>query len=39
MNPIKGSTIESANLSRVVSKIKSGLPFGTISAFRFFKPE
>ncbi|EMH44569.1 hypothetical protein HMPREF1431_00105 [Helicobacter pylori GAMchJs106B] len=39
MNPIKGSTIESANLSRVVSKIKSGLPFGTISAFRPFKPE
>lgn len=40
MNLIKGSTIESANLSRVVSKIKSGLPFGTIiSAFRPFKPE
>ncbi|NHA58133.1 hypothetical protein [Helicobacter pylori] len=39
MNPIKGSTIESTNLSRVVSKIKSGLPFGTISAFRPFKPE
>ncbi len=36
---IKGSTIESTNLSRVVSKIKSGLPFGTISAFRPFKPE
>ncbi|MGL2792013.1 hypothetical protein ACQJ84_06420 [Helicobacter pylori] len=39
MNPIKGSTIESANLSRVVSKIKNRLPFGTISAFRPFKPE
>ncbi|WRA89530.1 hypothetical protein E5L40_00165 [Helicobacter pylori] len=34
---IKGSTIESANLSRVVNKIASGLPFGTISAFRPFK--
>ncbi|WRB06905.1 hypothetical protein KVL72_04940 [Helicobacter pylori] len=39
MNPIRGSTIESTNLSRVVSRIKSGLPFGTISAFRPFKPE
>ncbi|GAA7595269.1 hypothetical protein ckin49_05770 [Helicobacter pylori] len=39
MNLIKGSTIESANLSRVVSKIKNGLPFGTISVFRPFKPE
>ncbi|GAA8359721.1 hypothetical protein HpDR37_19740 [Helicobacter pylori] len=28
MNLIKGSTIESANLSRVVSKIKNGLPLG-----------
>ncbi len=28
MNPIKGSAIESVNLSRVVSKIKSGLPLG-----------
>ncbi len=35
---IKGSTIESANLNRIVNKIKSGLPFGTISAFRVFKP-
>ncbi|WQW51022.1 hypothetical protein KVL71_00160 [Helicobacter pylori] len=35
---IKGSTIESANLNRIVNKIKSGLPFGTISAFRPFKP-
>ncbi|WRC40363.1 hypothetical protein E5L16_00160 [Helicobacter pylori] len=35
---IKGSTIESANLNSIVNKIKSGLPFGTISAFRPFKP-
>ncbi len=35
---IKGSTIESTNLNRIVNKIKSGLPFGTISAFRVFKP-
>ncbi|MCQ2844896.1 hypothetical protein JT251_06970 [Helicobacter pylori] len=35
---IKASTIESANLSSIVNKIKSGLPFGTISAFRVFKP-
>ncbi|MGN8485107.1 hypothetical protein ACR9LN_00955 [Helicobacter pylori] len=35
---IKGSTIESASLNRIVNKIKSGLPFGTISAFRVFKP-
>ncbi|WQT11947.1 hypothetical protein E5A83_00160 [Helicobacter pylori] len=35
---IKGSTIESPNLNRIVNKIKSGLPFGTISAFRPFKP-
>ncbi|WQT00417.1 hypothetical protein E5D88_00160 [Helicobacter pylori] len=34
---IKGSTIESVNLNRIVNKIKSGLPFGTISAFRPFK--
>ncbi|MGL2786718.1 hypothetical protein ACQJ9O_01500 [Helicobacter pylori] len=34
---IKGSTIESANLNSIVNKIKSGLPFGTISAFRLFK--
>ncbi|WRE29073.1 hypothetical protein KVE92_00160 [Helicobacter pylori] len=34
---IKGSTIESANLNSIVNKIKSGLPFGTISAFRPFK--
>ncbi len=36
---IKGSTIESANLVRIVNKIKSGLPFGTISAFRPFKDD
>ncbi|WRB27385.1 hypothetical protein KVK01_00160 [Helicobacter pylori] len=35
---IKGSTIESSNLNSIVNKIKSGLPFGTISAFRVFKP-
>ncbi|WP_000926153.1 hypothetical protein [Helicobacter pylori] len=34
---IKGSTIESSNLLSIVNKIKSGLPFGTISAFRPFK--
>ncbi len=34
---IKGSTIESSNLNSIVNKIKSGLPFGTISAFRPFK--
>ncbi len=34
---IEGSTIESANLNSIVNKIKSGLPFGTISAFRPFK--
>ncbi|MCQ2626441.1 hypothetical protein JT216_01025 [Helicobacter pylori] len=35
---IKGSTIEITNLNSIVNKIKSGLPFGTISAFRPFKP-
>ncbi len=35
---IKGSTIESTSLNSIVNKIKSGLPFGTISAFRVFKP-
>ncbi|WQW46798.1 hypothetical protein KVL14_00160 [Helicobacter pylori] len=35
---IKGSTIENASLNSIVNKIKSGLPFGTISAFRPFKP-
>lgn len=34
---IKGSTIESSNLNNILKKIKSGLPFGTISAFRPFK--
>ncbi|MGL2547090.1 hypothetical protein ACOWOL_00440 [Helicobacter pylori] len=34
---IKGSTIESANLNSILKKIKSGLPFGTISAVRHFK--
>ncbi len=34
---IKGSTIEASNLNSIVNKIKSGLPFGTISAFRPFK--
>ncbi|BDO45637.1 hypothetical protein [Helicobacter pylori] len=34
---IKGSTIESTSLNSIVNKIKSGLPFGTISAFRPFK--
>ncbi|EPZ97978.1 hypothetical protein E5L04_06570 [Helicobacter pylori] len=34
---IKDSTIESASLNSIVKKIKSGLPFGTISAFRPFK--
>ncbi len=35
---IKGSTIEATSLNSIVNKIKSGLPFGTISAFRPFKP-
>ncbi|WQW69114.1 hypothetical protein KVM29_05465 [Helicobacter pylori] len=35
---IKGSTTEISNLISIVNKIKSGLPFGTISAFRPFKP-
>ncbi len=34
---IKGSTIESTSLNSIVNKIKSGLSFGTISAFRPFK--
>nr|WP_254870764.1 hypothetical protein [Helicobacter pylori] len=33
----KGSTIESSNLISIYKKIASGLPFGTISAFRPFK--
>ncbi|GAA7252747.1 hypothetical protein ID0475_00970 [Helicobacter pylori] len=35
---IKGSTIGSSNLISIYKKIASGLPFGTISAFRPFKP-
>ncbi|QQX47078.1 hypothetical protein [Helicobacter pylori] len=35
---IKASTIESSNLNSIYKKIASGLPFGTISAFRVFKP-
>ncbi|GAA9102462.1 hypothetical protein HpHA157_05660 [Helicobacter pylori] len=34
---IKGSTIEATSLGNILKKIKSGLPFGTISAFRPFK--
>ncbi|WRE78548.1 hypothetical protein KVD39_00160 [Helicobacter pylori] len=34
---IKASTIEATSLNSIVNKIKSGLPFGTISAFRPFK--
>ncbi|MGL2778762.1 hypothetical protein ACQJ9D_05810 [Helicobacter pylori] len=34
---IKASAIESSNLNSIVNKIKSGLPFGIISAFRVFK--
>ncbi|GAA7423406.1 hypothetical protein ID0987_14680 [Helicobacter pylori] len=34
---IKASTIESSNLVSIYKKIASGLPFGTISAFRPFK--
>ncbi len=34
---IKGSTIESTSLGNILKKIKSGLPFGTISAVRHFK--
>lgn len=34
---IKGSTIEATSLNSILKKIKSGLPFGTISAFRPFK--
>ncbi|WP_139521156.1 hypothetical protein [Helicobacter pylori] len=31
-------TIKATSLNSIVNKIKSGLPFGTISAFRVFKP-
>ncbi|WQS94413.1 hypothetical protein E5D98_06010 [Helicobacter pylori] len=34
---IKGSIIESVSLGGILKKIKSGLPFGTISATRSFK--
>ncbi|WQS71736.1 hypothetical protein KVC10_00165 [Helicobacter pylori] len=33
----KGSTLEATSLGNILKKIKSGLPFGTISAFRPFK--
>ncbi|GHS00016.1 hypothetical protein VN0754_13600 [Helicobacter pylori] len=36
---IKGSTIEATSLNSILKKIKSGLPFGTISASRSFKDE
>ncbi len=32
------TTIKATSLNSIVKKIKSGLPFGTISAFRVFKP-
>ncbi|WP_131141207.1 hypothetical protein [Helicobacter pylori] len=35
---IKATRLEATNLNSIVNKIKSGLPFGTISAFRPFKP-
>ncbi len=31
-------TIKATSLNSIINKIKSGLPFGTISAFRVFKP-
>ncbi len=34
---IKGSTLEATSIGNILNKIKSGLPFGTISAFRPFK--
>ncbi|MGL2583998.1 hypothetical protein ACQJ47_03505 [Helicobacter pylori] len=34
---IKGSTLEATSLGNILKKIKSGLPFGTISATRHFK--
>ncbi|WP_208360044.1 hypothetical protein [Helicobacter pylori] len=34
---IKGSTLEATSLNSILKKIKSGLPFGTISAVRHFK--
>ncbi|WRD40305.1 hypothetical protein E5K47_00165 [Helicobacter pylori] len=34
---IKGSALEATSLGNILKKIKSGLPFGTISATRHFK--
>ncbi|WRA85216.1 hypothetical protein FE339_00160 [Helicobacter pylori] len=34
---IKSSTLEATSLNSILKKIKSGLPFGTISAVRHFK--
>ncbi|EJC09334.1 hypothetical protein HPHPP11B_0119 [Helicobacter pylori Hp P-11b] len=34
----QNTTIKATRLGGIVNKIKSGLPFGTISAFRVFKP-
>ncbi len=34
----KDTTVKATSLNSIVNKIKSGLPFGTISAFRVFKP-
>ncbi|WP_101005280.1 hypothetical protein [Helicobacter pylori] len=34
----QNTTIKANRLGGIVNKIKSGLPFGTISAFRVFKP-
>ncbi|WQX76884.1 hypothetical protein KVM95_00160 [Helicobacter pylori] len=34
----QNTTIKATSLNSIVNKIKSGLPFGTISAFRVFKP-
>ncbi|GAA9051674.1 hypothetical protein Taitung233_15090 [Helicobacter pylori] len=36
---IKSSTIEATSLGNILKKIKSGLPFGTISATRHFKDD
>ncbi|RVZ29055.1 hypothetical protein EC544_03230, partial [Helicobacter pylori] len=33
----QNTTIKATSLNSIVNKIKSGLPFGTISAFRVFK--
>ncbi|MCQ2859320.1 hypothetical protein JT171_06775 [Helicobacter pylori] len=34
----QNTTIKATSLNSILKKIKSGLPFGTISAFRVFKP-